>query len=56
MTLDNYEAATADPGQTRADEIAAHNERMRLLRPRGDAQRDRLVAARLQVRQTQEEK
>lgn len=35
----------------RAQEIAAQNKRLAKLKPTGDAQRDRVVAARLQTRE-----
>ena len=54
-TLDRYERATEDPQGTREQEQYEFNQRMLKLKPTGDAARDRLVAARLQIRRTQED-
>ena len=52
MTFDDYVRATSEPGTDpyREPPVRDYNTRTQKLRPTGDASRDRLVAAKLQLR------
>ena len=57
MTFDDYVVATSEPGTDpyREPPVRDYNARTQKLKVTGDGHRDRLVAARLRVRRTQED-